>query len=178
MIKQINSVKELEDLLNLYQDYTDPSKVIVSKGVMFLQIALGNNLIINGDFTNNTDNWTPRRDALLSIKNQALKVENQSIISSIAEQAIEVEIGIDYLLSVDVKEIINQPEFDDTYLRVSTESSTSGDIIFSALVEVGNNHIFSFTATTSIVYVALQIWDGIPGDYSVFDNVSVREILE
>ena len=128
--------------------------------------VVGGELVTNGTFDTATTGWTARRGATLSIDTAAIKVTNADVVSSTASQAVTVVVGKTYIYSFD-----RVGGTRNAYARVGT--TVTGGFLISTSIATGS-FSRSFVATASPVYISLQVSGGSDGDFTIFDNVSVR----
>lgn len=135
-----------------------------------IETELGAELITNGTFNSGISNWTAQSGANLVWTSNALEVTNDPADGfSGAYQTISTTSGRTYVISVDVLTSTNR-----TSIRVN-DGSSPGDSQLSELnVPVGSQS-YTFTAASSQSTVYLVTQDN--GATSIFDNVSVKEIL-
>jgi len=127
------------------------------------QDALGSEEIVNGDFSNGTNNWTPNANATLTIDNNKLKV-TISGASGYPSQFVTTEIGKTYKVTADA--------FIGTSSRLALYNDADGQ--FRNLYADGSFD-FNITATSTSTQLRLYVFDD--GSYALWDNVSVKEYL-
>jgi len=127
------------------------------------QDALGSEEVVNGDFSNGTNNWTPNANATLTIDNNKLKV-TISGASGYPSQFVTTEIGKTYKVTADA--------FIGTSSRLALYNDADGQ--FRNLYADGSFD-FNITATSTSTQLRLYVFDD--GSYALWDNVSVKEYL-
>ena len=126
------------------------------------QDTLGSELVVNGDFSNGTNNWTPNAAATLSIDNGKLKVLINGT-SGYPGQFVDTIIGKTYKVTAD--------GFIGTSSRIALYNDADGQ--FRNLYADGNFN-FNFIATSTSTQLRLYVFDN--GAYGLWDNVSVKEV--
>jgi len=141
--------------------------------------------VVNGqDWTGATGSTKPTNwvgaAALFTVVNEgvsnpsALKLEVNSTPQTYPElsQQITTVIGKTYKFTVDTKYVSG----DNARVRVG--STNGGFELFSLDTTVATwvKHIHYFTATTTTTYLQIRTIAAISGQYSYFDNVSVKEV--
>ena len=141
---------------------------------------LGEELIVNGDFSNGTTNWSSSTASSASI---SVNANNQLVITSGdgenggAYTSISLIEGRDYILSIDIisSNLLGRIEIG----TASSVGSTSPDDIFNASgsgVPIGTN-VYNFTASaTQATRNYLYIGGRDDVDILVIDNVSLKEV--
>ena len=126
----------------------------------------GTELVTNGTFDSNTNNWTAT-NATLSIVSNTLKVDDNGS-NSAAYQAITTVIGETYTISFDVVEITGLT----ARVHVSTNQPNAGytgDRLHES-TELGS-HAVSFIATGTTTYIQFSSESTY---FARYDNISVR----
>ena len=123
---------------------------------------IGDELVVNGDFGNGTNNWTPNPNATLTIDNDRLKVTINGA-SGYPSQSITTEIGKTYRITAN--------SFIGTSSRLALYNT--GDGQFRNLYEDGS---FDFTITAASTSTQLRLYVYGDGSYGLWDNVSVKEV--
>ena len=128
-------------------------------------------LIINGTFDTATTGWTSVGfSATLSVVSRKMRVTNTSVAQGRGVYSISTEIGIIYEWYV------------DNYLGTSASSyvfvgtSIGSNEISSDLMTVSKTYTGQFLATTTTTYFSLANSSTTSGQYTDFDNVSVKSI--
>ena len=127
------------------------------------QDSLGSELVVNGDFSNGTNNWTPNAAATLSIDNGKLKVLINGT-SGYPGQFVDTIIGKTYKITAD--------GFIGTSSRIALYNDADGQ--FRNLYADGSFN-FTFIATSTSTQLRLYVFDN--GAYGLWNNVSVKEYL-
>ena len=128
---------------------------------------LGSELVVNGSFDTNTNNWTAYSGATLSVSNKRLSVSGSTNAS--AYQAISVESGSTYSIGVDI-DIGNVAG-----LRLGIEYTLGARDGTETPTNQGGDFRFNFTSSiTGTVYVRCFLQG--PGT-AYFDNISVKKII-
>ena len=118
------------------------------------------NIVVNGDFSNGTNNWTPNAGATLSIDNGKLKVLINGT-SGYPGQFVDTIIGKTYKVTAD--------GFIGTSSRIALYNDADGQ--FRSLYADGNFN-FNFIATSTSTQLRLYVFDN--GAYGLWDNVSIQ----
>ena len=132
-------------------------------------------LITNGMFDADTSGWSPVRGGVITHETDRLRITNGAVLpSSVAEQQITVSTANSYMLTVNLK----AKNVANAFLRVSQLTETTGTLyVTDTLSALGvSKRIFSSAVTTP--FVALQVYLGISGDYSEWDDISVKQVTE
>lgn len=119
-------------------------------------------LVVNGNFSDGTNSWTPNTNATLSIDNGKLKVAISGAASGYPSQNITTVVGRKYKITADA--------FIGTATKVSLYSAAFG---FNDLTTDGSYN-FTFTATSTSTQIRLYVYGN--ESYGFWDNVSVKEI--
>ena len=126
--------------------------------------TFGSELVTNGDFGNDTNNWTPNANATLTIDNDKLKVTINGG-SGYPSQSITTEIGKTYRITAN--------SFIGTSSRLALYNT--GDGQFRNLYEDGS---FDFTITAASTSTQLRLYVYGDGSYGLWDNISVKEVTD
>jgi len=126
--------------------------------------TFGSELVTNGDFGNDTNNWTPNSNATLTIDNDKLKVTINGA-SGYPSQSITTEIGKTYRITAN--------SFIGTSSRLALYNT--GDGQFRNLYEDGS---FDFTITAASTSTQLRLYVYGDGSYGLWDNISVKEVTD
>ena len=175
------------DMSTLFQDAAGTTPVTAVEqpvGLILdkrLGLALGSELITNGDFTTNTTGWDASNVTLAAVGGE-LEVTASSGASEFgAPQAITCVIGRTYHVTLTMRAGASNSVANACRIRVST-SSTGGTISYQQAVSgtapTPVSAMFVATATTHYIQlnVASLIAWGALGDKAYFDNVSIREL--
>jgi hypothetical protein len=128
--------------------------------------SLGSELVVNGTFDTNTNNWTAYGGATLSVSDKRLSVSGSTDAS--AYQAISVESGSTYSVGVNI-DIGNVAG-----LRLGIEYNLGSRDGTETPTNQGGDFRFNFTSSiTGTVYVRCFLQG--PGT-AYFDNISVKKI--
>ena len=130
----------------------------------------GSELVTNGTFTSNYDNWSAGNGATLSIVSNALRVTYNGVANPYAVQEISgLTVGKTYVASVD---IVNISAGEDARMVVGTTATatgpTSGNFTTTGTITV------TFTAEATSHWMKLQSLSNAAGEYAEFDNASLR----
>lgn len=131
--------------------------------------GLGPELVTNGGFENDLDNWSQGQPLTYSVVNGALELEFDANNYGNVYQQISTEAGSFYLVSLDVGSLS-----DGSSNRVTLEIGTSGNGQPSQELSVGQNE-FVMQATGAVAYLNIKIESGNSGTLRV-DNVSAKKI--
>ena len=123
--------------------------------------TFGSELVVNGDFSDGTNNWTPNTNATLSIDNGRLKVAISGAASGYASQNITTVVGKKYNITADA--------FIGTATKVSLYSAVFG---FNDLTANGSYNL-TFIATGTSTQIRLYIYGD--GTHGFWDNISIKE---
>jgi hypothetical protein len=129
-------------------------------------------LVPNGTFDLNTNNWSSTNSTTLSVDNQRLKLQGMGSSYPTAYTSVNVVEGIEYEVSAEY--ISNSNSFSGR-IRVSSSSPLGGDIVNGTIKSAGTTHVNRFTApSTGSVYIALMLQDSGGNSSGIWDNVSVK----
>ena len=144
--------------------------VSASRPILRQTPILGNELVVNGDFSNGLINVAPRNGGTLEIVSGALKVTNTGTYYGYAEMALPTEVGKLYLLRGDVVASSGAgAAFHITSLPNSSDIATN---VEGAAAAAG----VMFTAKTTTTYLSLKTPSNAIGAWRIFDNISIKEI--
>ena len=124
-----------------------------SKGHALRKATYGTNLVLNGTFGSNTNNWTAGGSADLLSFGKQLRVENPSSPNfGYAVQGVTTEIGAIYRLSVDFNYI-------DANGLIRVGTTIGGDQILTQSLGSSNEgtHWFNFVATSATTYIRVGL---------------------
>ena len=130
--------------------------------------GLGIEVVTNGHFKDGTIGWTALNLATLSVVSGRLRVTNGASYGK-AEQLLTTVSGVTYKLQVS--------GFNGTTNSQVRVGTTSAGVDLLSSTNINGDFTFSFTATSTTSYISLTNSNNGVGEYSEFDNVSVREIL-
>ena len=135
----------------------------------------GAELVVNGTFSKNKDNWTAENSASLDSVDGKLQVTNPGGGNhGVASQQVTTVSGKTYRAKADL--LLSSGTAVDLQFKLGTSSQgtqyyDSGDITSDSTQDV------TFTATGTALHITLQN-SGNNGTVGYFDNVSVKEITE
>lgn len=162
------SVKEIAG--NHAYQTTSASRPILQQTPM-----LGNELVVNGDFSNGTAGWIAELGSALSVVNDKLRVTALGINPYGVQRLYGLTVGKTYQFSYSPASYIGNGVwviylgnavggYQPQYSTIKAPNLTKGGT-------------FTFTATTTVLNIALVGGQGtVVGDYADFDNISVREL--
>ena len=128
----------------------------------------GSELVTNGTFDTDTSGWTALNSATLSVVSGALRISQTTVDYARAEQAITVEVGKTYTVSVELKGGTGAA-------RVILGTTSEGTQYYIGSVLTAAQTISTtFTATTTTAYLTLTNDTTTDNTYYDFDNISVR----
>jgi hypothetical protein len=132
--------------------------------------VLGSELVTNGTFDTNINNWTVHNGATLAFSNNRLSIFKDPLSSNAgAYQAISVESGKTYSIEATVDKGTTNGA------RVGVEYTLGGRDGVETSSNTGGHFQFNFTSTTTgTVYVRCFIQSS---GTAYFDNISVKEII-
>jgi hypothetical protein len=172
----IVSVKELTaiDTATMFQDSagTTPVTAVEQPVGLLLDkskgLALGAELVTNGDFSSGTTGWTASASTTLSTDAERLKVTAGSTFAW-AYQALTTVIGRTYKLTYS----ITNGDAVGCYMYVDTAAGLSASNYNSGAQANGTySAVFVATATTTYVKPFIQG----SGKFAFYDNISVKEL--
>lgn len=128
-------------------------------------------LVTNGDFRNGLTGWTAGdAGAILSETGGVLKVTNNDNSTALASQTLSVTVGVSYTLSV------------------SSGGGTAGARVFVGTTPNGvedlapqfftDNATFTFTASSSTVYLSLSVGNSYTNSYQEYNSCSIMPATE
>ncbi|MBP7983765.1 MAG: hypothetical protein KAY97_02775 [Chromatiaceae bacterium] len=136
--------------------------------------VLGSNLVTNGDFENGTTGWATD-DATLEIISGAAKVTTLVNYGRIFTPSLNLAVGGYYQMTGEVLE-----KGDSTYqsgIAISTSSNGGGLPVVSSYSALPGSFSIVFGAATATLYAVCANNSATAGQWSVFDNISVKAIL-
>lgn len=170
------------DLTTMFQDIEGVTPVTAVEQVVGLMldksraIPLGNELITNGDFSGGTTGWTATNNSTLSVVAGRIRVAiDGSTAYGSAVQSITTVVGKRYRVAAQ-----GFKGTDNSFWIVKSDSPTNfavQRVDFVANSNVDKTVYYGiFTATATTTYIWLINNTGTAGQYSEFDNISVKEI--
>jgi len=135
-------------------------------------LALGLELVTNGDFNNGTTGWVAESGAVLTTDSGGIRVTNGAAQPSGATQEFATVAGRTYKASVNLLGYGGGAS--DGQLRVGTFSNdfSLGYVSSSAIAPI----VLYFTATGTITHVSVVGRTTTIGAYGIYDSVSVKEL--
>jgi len=130
----------------------------------------GDELVVNGTFDSDTSNWTPNRSGVLTNVDSHMRVTNGAITYGYGFQGMTVVIGKTYVVEVDFK---YKGFFGDYRVGTVIEGA---DYHRTSNLSEDQTVSFTFVATSTALYLNLFVQGGVPGDYTEWDNVTVRQL--
>lgn len=128
----------------------------------------GPELVTNGTFTTDTTGWTSVGGAVLAIDSNRLKVTNTLEVTGNARQTITTVIGKTYHFTfTGIAGDVNPTVF--------LGSISGGSDIYNSGSFTGTRTI-SFIATTTSVFIRLNVGSITPENFCFFDNISVKQM--
>jgi len=128
------------------------------------------NLITNGDFTSNTNNWSIGNGnwATLSVASGRLRITNQNNQNGFAYQDITVVAGQTYILMADC--------YKGTNSRLSLQVTSVGGSAEASRNPITSDGKYMLQFTPDTNTARISVGQGLPGNglYTEVDNVSVR----
>jgi hypothetical protein len=139
-------------------------------------LPTGVNLLTNGDFETNINGWTPRRDCIATWVDGKLRTTNGAINEAGVDQEITCVIGQSYTITQTVSSLSGLSR---CWMRVATANMASqATFLLNVSTNIGTGTFTgTFTATQETLYVYLQNFSGVTGDYAEWDNISVPELV-
>ena len=130
--------------------------------------VVGSELILNGGFPTNTDNWNDSNDAILSVDTQRLKVTNGAAANGWAHQVVTTVIGKTYTVRADGT--LGTSGAVRLFIGTTNGSTNLGSIThdYSGVLSL------TFVATTTTVYIQLQAGSSVSGETALYDDVRMR----
>jgi len=162
------------DLTTLYQDTAGTTPVTAAGQTVALMLdkskglALGTELVTNGDFSGGTTGWTAT-GATLSVDTGRLKILSLGGTYAWAYQAFTTVVGRTYRLTYS----LTNGDATACYLYVDTAAGT-GAANYDSGVEADGTYTAVFVATATTTYVKPFIAGS--GKFAFYDNISVREL--
>ena len=175
-----------QDLSTLFQDSagttpcTMPGQgVAMPVGLQLdkrLGLVLGPELVTNGDFSGGTTTgYSAVNGATLSVVGGRLRVTNSGTFYSSAVVALTTTVGVNYRVALEAFRGASPSFFVTKSDSASSFTSNRVDLLANqtsdATLRCGN---FIATATTTYLWMLLNT--NVSGQYSEFDNISVREL--
>lgn len=130
------------------------------------------NLLTNGDFSGGTTTgWTAANGGVLSVVGGALKMTKTSGSNCFFYQAVAVQAGKTYEVKVDVIESIG-----NTGIRLGNGPA---QLTYLNSGAVGpRSFVYSYSpASDSNLFLSVVYVSSVIGEYGLYDNMSIREIL-
>lgn len=165
------------DLSTLFQDAagTTPVTAVEQRVGLMLDkskgLALGSELVTNGDFSNGVTGWAESAVGALSVSSGQATVVNITSGAKYAYQSISTVVGRLYLVTFDVISTAGGA----TQGRVSAGNSISNEGAGAATFNVGTRQLIIYPQTTTTFVRFGPAGTGI--NYAAtFDNISVKEI--
>lgn len=144
--------------------------VSASRPILRQTPILGNELVVNGDFSDGLTNVAPRNVVTAEIVSGALKVTNTGTFYGFVEMVLPTEVGKTYLFRGDVV------AYSSTGAAFHIASVTNGgDIAYNVEGSTAAVGVM-FTAQTANTYLSLKTPNNVIGSWRIFDNISVREV--
>jgi hypothetical protein len=129
--------------------------------------VFGNELVINGDFTNGTANWALSQGGSIAVVNEQLVVTAPAVGEGYAYQSFATEIGETYTAGAT---IVANTGGSFYAVRKSDNDSASSNTVDIVATTVGSNEVM-FTATATTTYVVCQSNE----ETATFSNISIRK---
>ena len=131
-----------------------------------------NELVSNGTFDSNANDWSAVNGSTLSSVGGALKIQGSGTSYPAASTQVSVVEGTEYEVFAEYL----TGSFHGR-IRVSTNNPMGGDIVNGDIEPAGNNHLIRFTApSTGSVYITLILQDVNGNSTGTWDNVSVKRV--
>lgn len=130
------------------------------------------NLLTNGDFSEGTTTgWTVANGGVLSVENGALKMTKTTGSNCFFYQAVPVQAGKTYEVKVQVVESIG-----NTGIRLGNGPA---QLTYLNSGGVGpREFVYSYApASNSTLYLSVVYVSTVIGEYGLYDNLSIREII-
>ena len=143
-----------------------------SKGYALRPVSYGSNLVLNGTFGFNTNNWTAGGGASLLSFGKQLRVENPSSANfGYAVQGVATEVGEIYALSVDFNYI-------EANGLVKVGTTSGGDQILTKSFGSADEgtHRFKFVATSTTTHIRVGLSVNTANVEARFDNIVLQKI--
>ena len=134
--------------------------------------VLGEELVVNGNFSDGTNGWVSRANCTLAAVNNQLKTTfTGSVVRASALSAMTTTIGRKYVVSIDY---ITEP-LSSTIIKLDIGSSYGSSNILSTPLALGASKKYYFTATSTSTYLEFSTNSGVITEFITIDNVSVKE---
>ena len=144
--------------------------VSASRPILQQTPILGNELVVNGDFSNGTVGWTPNGATLNNISGE-LEIVNTAGGPS-ARQVLNTQVGKTYAVSFNLR---RGTTGNINLVRVGT--STGGvDLLSMTSAFVSGKYTAIFTAATTTSHLSFGYGETAAGQTSYWDNISIKEI--
>lgn len=131
----------------------------------------GTELVTNGDGSDTTS-WNTGNSGVFTSVSGAFDVENGDAFLGYAYQAIATSAGSVYQFRIDHDTTAST---DDGFIRVGT-SIGAGNIYSSGTITTTGTQTVYFTAQGSTTYIRFGNYNGVLGENTRWDNISVKEI--
>lgn len=144
--------------------------VSASRPILQQTPILGDELVVNADFSNGTVGWTPNGATLNNISGE---LEIVSVAGSpSARQVLNTQVGKTYAVSFNLRRGTTP---NHNLFRVGT---TSGglDVLSMAELTASGKYTASFIATTTTSHLSFGYGEASAGQTSYWDNISIKEI--
>lgn len=164
---KIISVKEIKG--NHAYQTTSASRPTLQQSPIF-----GNELVVNGNFSNGTTGWFSGQQASLSVTNGVLRVTNDAVTPSYgyAWTSFPTTAGKKYYVTARrIAGSVNKA----TNIHIGTGSASN--LMSSILANGDANKPLLFTATTITTYIGLNAQDNALSGWMEYDDISVKELL-
>ena len=133
---------------------------------------LGENLVVNGDFNEDTTGWTGYVNASLSVNNNRLSITPTSASTSRATQGFTTEIGKQYIIIAE----FDNPNSSTVLIGISPNADGGGATFNSSTSTSGVINVI-FTATSTTSYASLSR-GSVDTNTIYYDNISVEEYAQ
>ena len=133
--------------------------------------SLGSELVVNGTFDSNINFWNKGGGNVnpLSWDNEKIKITNDVAQLNSARQTITTQIGKTYKVSADVNSVNGLTP------RLASSNPTTAVIGTLGTIETLT---YTFIATSTSSQIELFNWQNTVGKYNLWDNVSVKELID
>ncbi len=166
-VMEINSVKQVTSFSKLIRSYAiDDNSDILANGAT----SLGDNEVVNGDFSDGLNGWVGVNSTLSVISSQ-LRVTNDGTSTGLAYQPVELLANVPYRITSDVKPgTAPLPQF-------SIHANPIGDLTVGILAGGPSVAGFVYTPSSSGTYYLAVGNRGSnnAGLFNDFDNISIRQ---
>jgi hypothetical protein len=160
-------VNEMTKQFSNYSDLITFTRA--SKGHALRPVSYGDELVTNGDFTDNIDGWLAvNASATLTAENNELKVVTTATSGARLLSSITVEVGKLYTVSA-----TSTSATGSHLLRLGSTSSTANDILSGTNSTVPTTFTHTFLATSPNLWIYLR---NSAAGTTTWDNVSVKEV--